>query len=175
MNTLVVIHAENGYVDEEFELVFGRENAKQNKELFTDIANEMKGRIRKGEDVFFIPDDSESPDSEHMFPAIRDLSSEIDFFKDQNTYEEKMLSLKEKLINNNISQVDIAGVSYSNCVGDFFKLCYGNNSEPNITKENLEYFSKRLGWSKEKFEKIYRTIIPAVIIDDLTDKNHIDY
>lgn len=172
MRPLVVIHTENGYVDEEFERAFGREKAKENARLFTDIADEIKTRIKKGGKVYFIPEESETPNSSCMFPAIRELSPDFIFMGEPSRYEGKTLHVKERLIDEGVKGVDIAGVAYGLCVDDFLRLCYGNNSEPSITKEMLQNESEALGWSKEKFETVYNTILNARILERLTDKNH---
>jgi hypothetical protein len=132
----------------------------------------MKSRIKKDGKVYFIPGESETPDSDCMFPAIRELSSDIIFMGEPPGYGKKMLRVKGRLIDGRVKGVDIAGVSYGLCVDDFFRLCYGNNSEPSITKEMLEDESEVLGWSKEKFETVYNTILHAHILEGLTDKNH---
>jgi hypothetical protein len=172
MRPLVVIHAENGYVDEEFEKAFGRGKIEENAKLFTDIADEMKSRIKKEGEVYFIPVESETPDSGCMFPAIREISSDLIFIGEPSRYEGKILYVKERLIDEGVKGIDVAGVAYGLCVDDFFRLCYGNNSEPSITKEMLQDESERLGWSKEKFETVYNTILDAHILERLTDKNH---
>lgn len=183
MEGLVIVHADGGYLDPRN---VGEEVANRDRVLFNRIADESQDYLDSGNRVYFLAGESNATDSRVIpvrfrgqishpgmfyFPASR--TSSRDGVADPA--EEQFLCLRERLILDGFGNpashgnIAITGVSYDACVNDLHNLLIGRN----MTAQNMVNYldaSKSLGWTLERFKKVFGKELPAEINEDLTDK-----
>jgi len=177
MEGIVVAHTEKSYFDPvEIAKELDTDNVQKANKIaqiahivFDKIANEIRKYITAGNKVYYLADDSKSPDSDSIYPAIRAQSSNMTFIPMDGNFEKQCLRAKEHVIADNVDKVVVSGVAYDCCVSDMYHLLLGEEG-PNSKINDYQHASNGLGWSIEKFKKIFNTKLNAVIRSDLTNK-----
>ncbi|NQV09231.1 hypothetical protein HQ529_05250 [Candidatus Woesearchaeota archaeon] len=159
---LVVIHTDNDFLDP---VQIGKESVKNNVNLFDRIVDRIKLNVDKDNAPFYLAC-SDDPDS--TYAPIKKLIPEHNIFP-SDIEEKQFLKAKESLINFTSGKIQIVGVAYEVCVGDFYHLLIGEDG-PTLRKQDYQRVVKDLGWDQEKFESIFNIKLDAEIIEDLTDK-----
>jgi len=150
MEGLVVVHPEMGYLDP---AEMGEEAIRNNRRLFKNIAVEIDKYLKTGNRVYYLAEESDSLDSELIYPAIRKHLPETVYIPCDIT-EKQFLILKELLIHEGLDRIVICGVAYECCVKDLYYLLLGEGgSGPFATKRDYEEESRELGWSKKSLKK----------------------
>ena len=166
MEGLIVVHTEMEYLDPE---VIREETIRKNRKLFEDIATEIQRYLEAGNKVYYIAQDSESPDSDLIYPAIRQHSPNMVYIPGGIVTERQFPIAKDRVMADALDKIEVCGVAYHCCVGDMHHLLLGEEG-PDATKEDYQYECERLGWSDEKFEQVYNARLNSHIRDELTDK-----
>ena len=172
MEGLIVIHTEIGSVDPE---EMGEESVRNNRKLFEDIATEIQKYLQDGNKVYYLAEESDSPDSELIYPAIREHSPRMVYIHNEMNItsdlwaERQFLMAKDRVMADGLDKIVVCGVAYQSCVGDMYHLLLGEEG-PYVTKESYQNEREQLGWSEEKFEQVYNARLNAHIRDELTDK-----
>ncbi len=164
MKALTVVHAETPYIDHPREM--GEETTRYNKEVFDRIAQEIGVYLKGDNKVYFLAGESESEDSELIYPPMRRYFPGMVFIPDGKG--DQFLVAKDWLMRDGIEEAHIAGVSYGSCVIDFFRTLQGLGPE-GVSRDDHRS-AKLLKWSMKKFRRVYDFKLKAIIRDELTNK-----
>lgn len=156
-----VVHTETNYINEK-NLIDGRP---RNEILFDRIAGEIGKQLESGSRVYLMAEQAKSPDSELIYSGIRQYSREMVFVPYGGALELQLLSAKELWLRQGVEKGELAGVSYFQCVRDFYLMFSGE-----MEKEYLQWAQEILGWPDKKFDEIVGERIDVSVREELTEK-----
>lgn len=162
MNALVVVHTEKCYLRD-----IGARCRRRNQELFSRIGQEIGNALRQGKKIYFIAEESKHPYQKGMFPDISQYGIHIEFIT-PDRHERQFLKAKKRMLEQGMTQAEIAGINYYCCINDMFCLLAGG--EGDYTKADYENAAQEMGWTQEEFQEVFETRIEAIVRTELTDK-----
>ena len=138
-----------------------------NNGLFQRISDEIELTLPNRE-IYFLGFKSKDVHSKRIPQVIRQHWLRMAFIP-ADTYTNQFLVTKERLLESGIHIAEIGGIAYECCVEDLYHLLRSEDG-PRYIWRDFELASQRLFWDKERFRKVYSTVIDAKIRPDLTDK-----
>jgi hypothetical protein len=167
MNSLVVVHAETGYLDPE---ETSRSAAKKARKLFDRIGREVGAYLQEGQRVYFLGEKSDSARSPLIYRGIRRYASGLRHIPYGILFEEQCLRTKEALMEEG-SGIALVGVAYDASVSGLHAFLRGQEWPGYTTRKRFEICRQELEWPAEKFERVFREQLDARIWNELTDKD----
>ncbi len=166
MDILLVVHTEMGCLDTG---LVGMAWAGKIRRIFDRISQEIGKYVEQRNKVYYLAEESKSPDSELIYPAIRAHSPDMSFIPRNGNHLEQYLRAKELLMTHDVQRISVSGVSYPFCVGDLYHVLLGQDRDE-VEEYDFRVAARDLGWQKEEFDRIFDQRLDAHIIEDLTDK-----
>lgn len=168
MKSLVVVHTEMSWADPADEVI--GQFAENNRRLFEKIGLEVGRYISFGDDVYYLGEDSKSPYSELIYPAVRKNfpNERMHFIPARESFDEQALEAKKQLMIRPYNRIEVAGITYGTCVSSLYMLLRGKDNPPETTKEGYRLASRRMGWQNEEFERVFSKRLNAHIREELT-------
>ena len=166
MDALVVVHTETPYLELHRK---GSRKYNKNKRVFESIAKEIGRQVKLDNRVYYIPGESDSPDSTLIYPAIRKHFPKMRFVSGNYVpVEGGFLRAKELLIEGGAENVGVCGVSRHSCVSDAHNLFTARPGFEMTTLEGYLTASKSMGWNERKFKEVFNYVLNSRILEDLT-------
>lgn len=159
------MHTEMGYLDPED---LGKKAAAENKKIFDGIATVLGQYVGQGNQAYYLAEESESSSSRLIYPPIQKHFPPMQYIPYGDSLESQFLRTKDLLLLDEAEKISLVGVSYYGCLQQLQYLLSGKTNR--LRRSEYDDAREILIWSPEKFERIFRQPLPAVIQEELTDK-----
>ena len=145
-----------------------------------DIAREMGLSLDRGERVYYLAEEVESPESKLICPAIRAHFPQVPFLPlhelEPHLYPKQYLRLKKRLMEEEVTRTALAGQAHDCCVWDVYLVLTGQVEQSNLEDPEDYKFIKHedyvqavneLGWPQEEFDDIFQYGMDTCLINRL--------
>lgn len=174
MDTLVVVHAENLFTVPSRQVPSVM--AQSARQAFEMIGHELdNGYDGNGKKAYYLAWDSDSPDSVHIYSAIRKHMDKMKFIKRYATLPMQYFMAKKQLIEDGACEISLAGVERRVCVKHMLDMLLGKYQRyfANDTKQHI---AENIVCPEPDVDEIYKMVseiydirLSARIREDLTD------